>query len=122
MAPENTLPSFELALEAGADLVELPRRLGQNQIASTPAVAIATVGQLGWKSTAKVRSLPIKSGGRVCLSPKKSRIWVLRIMIAMPLVKPVTTGKGIYLIRVPSLAAPSATRITPAIRVHATSP
>ena len=43
------------------------------------------------------------------------------MMIAMPLVKPVTTGNGIYLIIVPNLHAPSTNKITPAISAQTTS-
>ncbi len=43
------------------------------------------------------------------------------MMIAMPLVKPVTTGNGMYRIIVPSLLAPSTNKITPAISAQTAS-
>ena len=63
----------------------------------------------------------MKSGGNLFCSPKKSRICVLMMMIAMPLVKPVTTGYGMYLMSVPNLLAPSTIKITPAIIAQTTS-
>ena len=43
-------------------------------------------------------------------------------MTAMPDVKPVTTGSGMYLIQVPSRAKPAITSSTPAMPVAITSP
>ncbi len=63
----------------------------------------------------------MKSGGNFICSPKKSRICVLKMMIAMPLVKPVTTGYGMNLMSVPNLLAPSTIKITPAISAQTTS-
>ena len=54
--------------------------------------------------------------------PKKSRICVLAIRTAMPLVKPMTTGRGMYFTAVPRPVMPSSIRITPAISVHMNSP
>ena len=54
--------------------------------------------------------------------PKKSRICVLAIRIAMPFVKPMTTGRGKYFTAVPMPVAPSSTRITPAIMVQTNRP
>jgi hypothetical protein len=41
---------------------------------------------------------------------------------AMPFVKPITTGRGMYLTAVPMPVRPMTTRTTPAISVHMKSP
>ena len=56
------------------------------------------------------------------VSPKKSLICVLAMSTAMPLVKPMTTGRGMYLTAVPRPVTPSRTSTTPAIMVHMKSP
>ncbi len=55
-------------------------------------------------------------------SPRKSRICVLAIRTAMPLVKPMTTGRGMNLTAAPMPVTPSMTSITPAIIVHMNRP
>ena len=85
----------------------------------TPAAAGATVPQC----SAIDRSRPRKSPGtRSMRRPKKSLICVLAMSTAMPLVKPMTTGRGKYLTAVPSPVSPSRSSITPAISVHMKSP
>ena len=54
--------------------------------------------------------------------PKKSLIWVLAIRTAMPLVNPITTGRGINFTAVPIPVAPRMMRIAPAITVHMYKP
>ena len=54
--------------------------------------------------------------------PKKSRNCVLAMSTAMPLVKPMTTGRGMYLTAEPTPEAPSATRMAPAINVQMKRP
>ena len=72
---------------------------------------------------ASIRARPRKSPGSSGVSrPNRSRIWVLAMRMAMPLVKPMTTGRGMYFTAVPSPVTPSKTRITPAMRVHMNNP
>ena len=54
--------------------------------------------------------------------PSRSAIWLEAMITAMPEVKPVTTGSGMYLIQVPSRAKPAISSSTPAIAVATTSP
>ncbi len=54
--------------------------------------------------------------------PKKSLIWVLAIITAIPFVNPTTTGRGMNFTALPNPVKPNATRITPAISVHMNSP
>jgi hypothetical protein len=54
--------------------------------------------------------------------PKKSLSCVLAMTSAMPLVKPMTTGRGMKRTAVPVPVSPMMTRITPAIIVHMNSP
>ena len=62
------------------------------------------------------------AGTSVRRSPKRSRIWLVKMMTAIPAVKPVTTGSGIYLIQVPKRSSPAMIRIAPAIAVASSSP
>src|SRR5712692_7193809 len=61
-------------------------------------------------------------GHVVHAQPKKSRICVLAMRMAIPFVKPTMTGRGKYLTAVPMPVTPSKTRRTPAIMVHVKSP
>ena len=48
--------------------------------------------------------------------------WLEKILTAMPAVKPVITGCGMYFTNVPSRSRPAAISISPASRVHRISP
>ena len=54
--------------------------------------------------------------------PSRSRTWPAKMISAMPLVKPVTTGNGMNLIAPPSRASPNPTRITPPMSVATSRP
>ena len=54
--------------------------------------------------------------------PKKSLICVLAMRTAMPLVKPMTTGRGMNLTAVPRPVSPSRTSMTPAMIVQTNRP
>ncbi|CPO66897.1 Uncharacterised protein [Bordetella pertussis] len=54
--------------------------------------------------------------------PKKSFHWPTQMMTPIPAVKPTMTGAGMYLMMAPSRAAPSASRMQPAIRVASCRP
>ena len=58
------------------------------------------------------------AGFSVMRRPRKSRICVLAISTAMPLVNPTTTGRGMKRTALPLRVAPSTTRMTPAIIVQ----
>ena len=64
----------------------------------------------------------MNSPGTSISRPRKSRNCVLMITSAMPLVNPITTGRGMYFTAVPVPVSPMITRITPAISVHMNSP
>ena len=86
--------------------------------------AIAVAGQDNVCQCAPIASQPAEklAGHGRDVSPKKSLIWVLAISTAMPLVKPITTGRGMNLTAVPSPVTPSRIRTTPAISVHMNRP
>ena len=54
--------------------------------------------------------------------PSMSFTWLEKMLTAMPAVKPVITGCGMYFISVPSRNRPAAMSISPASRVHRISP
>jgi hypothetical protein len=72
-------------------------------------------------ASAAIRALNSDGTAAIC-SPKKSRICVLAISTAIPLVKPMTTGRGRYFTAVPMPVRPRTTSSTPAIIVHMNSP
>ncbi len=64
-----------------------------------------------------------KSPGTLAMrSPKKSRIWVLAMRMAMPFVKPMITGRGKYLTADPIPVAPRIRSSKPAIMVQVNRP
>ena len=87
---------------------------------SPRAVAIGEiVGSARAASISRGRNTPL---GCAKSSPRKSLIWVLAISTAMPLVNPITTGRGMYRTADPSPVTPSSRIITPAIIVHMSRP
>ena len=92
---------------------------GQARISASEAPASASV--TGWKSWICVRSVAMvgkKPDGIATCRPKKSFSWVKKIITAIPLVKPITSGIGKYLITCPSRSMPISTSSTPAMKVH----
>jgi len=84
---------------------------------ATPSNVAAPETVLKW--TARIRIRPTKSLGIAPgWRPKKSRICVLAMRTAMPLVKPTTTGRGMNFTAEPSPETPIASSMTPAIIVH----
>ena len=65
---------------------------------------------------------PMNSPGTSIVRPRKSRSCVLAMTSAMPLVKPMITGRGMYFTALPVPVRPMTTSITPAISVHMNSP
>ena len=64
-------------------------------------------------------SLPMKSDGITAIcNPKNSLTWLRIINTAMPLVNPVTKGRGKNLIRLPMRNRPIINNMIPAITVH----
>ena len=64
----------------------------------------------------------MNSPGTAISRPRKSFSWVLAMTSAMPLVKPMITGLGMYFTAVPVPVSPITTSITPAINVHINRP
>ena len=62
------------------------------------------------------------SPGTSMVSPRKSLNCVLAITSAMPLVKPMITGRGMYFTAEPVPVSPITISITPAISVHMNKP
>ncbi len=86
---------------------------------ATPTAAGLTVG----RARPSASHFSTKSAGTAPIeSPRKSFTWELKMMTAIPDVKPVTTGYGMNLIRPPRRARPRAIRPMPAIKVQTTSP
>jgi len=86
---------------------------------ATATVAGETVSRASQNACHFARKLP---GTLSSDRPNRSRIWLEKMMTAMPAVKPVTTGSGMYLIQVPRRARPATTSIAEAMNVASTSP
>jgi len=81
---------------------------GQNKMIARDAIAMVTVCH--WIVAACSTSIAMRGrnslGTGGVFRPKKSLIWVDAIRSAMPLVKPIVTGRGMYLTAVPSPVSP----------------
>ena len=92
-------------------------------ITSVPAASATAGGDHVDRCAASARILGMKSPGTASRrSPSRSRICVLAIRIAIPLVKPTTTGRGMNRTADPIPVTPSATSSPPAISVHMNRP
>ena len=75
------------------------------------------------KPPASALILGTNSAGRSCRPrPKKSLSWLLKMITAMPAVKPVISGCGMYFINVPTFISAAAIRISPAMIVASSRP
>jgi hypothetical protein len=91
---------------------------------TTPIPTAAVRGDAAPTFRASTSTRPMKSPGTGCASvmPRKSLICVLAMTSAMPLVNPITTGRGMNLTAVPVPVMPRTTSSTPAIIVHMKRP
>ncbi len=88
-----------------------------------PAPSSDAVARHRIRALAAIASMrPMNSPGTSIVRPRKSFSCVLAITSAMPLVKPMMTGRGMYLTAVPVPVRPMITSITPAIIVHMNRP
>ena len=80
-----------------------------------PLTAIA-YGLKADECSTNARHFSRKSAGTAPIfKPRKSLTWLEKMMTAMPLVNPMTTGCGTNLMTAPSVTAPMMTRKTPAM-------
>ena len=88
------------------------------------ASAVTTDGTLSVSRAAQRTGIfSRKSAGTLPVSsPRKSPSWLVAMMMAMPMVKPLITASGMYSIRLPTRSQPAASRMRPAIRVAITRP
>jgi hypothetical protein len=72
---------------------------------------------------ASIDSLATNSAGTFSTCrPSRSLNWLAKMITAMPDVKPVITGCGMYFIKVPTRMSPAPTSTAPAISVASTRP
>ena len=89
-------------------------------VAAASTVAVSDhVGELAARAFMRRQNTP---GTFSSCNPKKSLICVLAIRTAMPLVNPMTTGRGRNFTPVPMPVAPMTTSRIPAITVHMNRP
>ncbi len=134
-SPDGTPPKREATVSTGSWIVHaaavpisMPTRvpgtaltnrlvaITRNSVATaSPAAAGVTVPMC--PATAAMRRMNSPGFSAIC-NPRKSRICVLAISTAMPLVKPITTGRGMNFTALPLFVTPSSRSMTPAIIVH----
>ncbi len=114
------VPANSATIVPGTDDLRTRQAISTARLAIESAVA---GHEMVWKLPASTLMRRANSPGIAArVSPKKSRICVLAMMIAMPLVKPTTTGRGMKLMALPMPVAPSTMSMTPAIIVHMKRP
>ena len=113
----STVPTTTATIEPGTRL----QRFGHKRmIASDRPATVVVAHVIVGRAPARATILDRNSAGSAAPNcrPSSARIWVERIVIAMPQVKPTVTGCGTNLIRLPSRRAPITNRMAPAIIVH----
>ena len=115
-----SVPAKSATMVPGTVVFRTRQAISTARLASDSTVAAHdTVWRLDASTVMRRANSP---GIPATASPKKSRICVLAMMMAMPLVKPTTTGRGMKLMALPMPVAPSRTSITPPIIVHMKRP
>ena len=119
-ATTTTVPRHKATIAPG---MRFDIRLARTMMPIAASASPVARGDHVEKPTPSVCSLGTNSLGTFSMArPKKSRICVLAINTAMPLVKPTTTGRGMNRTADPIPVAPNTTSITPAITVQTNSP
>lgn len=121
--------SAAVAAEAAITAISIPGQPGRTRrsqkiSAAEPAPMASASGlRLGaaCHSAASLGSSGPGSAPARC-RPRKSRIWLAKMVIAMPQVKPTVTACGIWRISEPSRQAPTSVISTPDISTHTSSP
>jgi hypothetical protein len=114
------VPPNSEAIEPGS----FGRNLGTMRITPREAAARLKEVKSSVRRFAPMASIRAKNslGFPLIFSPRKSLIWVEAISRAIPLVKPMTMGRGINLTAVPKPVKPRNSKITPAIIVTISKP
>ncbi len=98
-------------------------RLSPRMIASARAERPTAAGFTVPSAAQMACSFGSSAAGSLAMSrPRSSRSWLAKMMTPMPAVKPTVTGKGMYLMYVPSRRKPAAIMTRPAMAVASTSP
>ena len=114
------VPATSATIVPGMRVFSVAQRISASSVHTpSPAVIASVVGSARPISTMR----PTKSSGmRVMVRPRNSRSCVVAMMTAMPLVKPITTGRGMKRMALPIPVRPRRTSITPPIIVHMNRP
>ena len=115
-----SVPTTRATIDPGT---RLTNRMNRTMTATVQAARAVAAGEMVFRLAARASMRPRNSPGTFStVRPRKSLICVLAMRTAMPLVKPMTTGRGMYLTTDPSPVTPRRTSITPAIMVQRKSP
>ena len=114
------VPSRKATIAPGIRLETARQKIITSTVPAASAVAVYDkVWKLPASASMRCQNTP---GTLASCKPKKSFTWVLAIRMAIPLVKPMTTGRGINFTAVPMPAMPMIISRMPAITVHMKSP
>ena len=121
-------PLTPTSAAARATAISIPGQCGRHRrsariTATVPSASAGAAGVTVPRADHSAASFGISSPGSWSrLRPSISRIWLARMMTAMPAVKPTVTGKGMNLTKVPSRSSPIAASIIPDRNVARISP
>ena len=121
-------PTAQAMSEAPSTATRKPGTRGAKRrrammVASAAAASARVAGSMLPLAAQNASHFSMKPAGTFSMvRPNRSRIWLEKMITAMPEVKPVTTGSGMYLIQVPKRASPATISMAPAIKVASSSP
>lgn len=121
-------PSSQAATAADATAISIAGQCGRQRrsAAMRPIVtaesAAAGMLKLGSASPRAASFGMSGPGSLASVRPSRSLSWLARMMTAMPAVNPTVTGKGMYLMNVPSRSSPMARMMAPLSMVASSRP
>ena len=113
---------------AAPTAISMPGQCGRTRrrptiTAMVPSDSATAAGVMVARAAQSAGSFSSSSpGSSVRLRPSNSRIWLAKMITAMPAVKPTVTGKGMNLMKVPSRSSPASAIISPDRKVARISP
>jgi hypothetical protein len=114
-----TVPAKSATMYAGTRFTYRLHRINSSSVVPPSATLSADTAPT---LTAMASMRPRNSPGTSTVRPRKSLSCVLAMTTAIPFVKPMITGRGMYRTAVPDPVMPMMTSITPAIIVHMNRP
>ena len=122
-------PRFQVMNAVSVTAINMPGQWGRSflrpmMIATVPSERATAAGEMVGSACHRTGIFANSGPGSGALSvrPRRSLIWLAKMITAMPAVKPTVTGKGMNLMKVPSLRKPTTARKMPDRKVARISP